>query len=277
MKIKLVAIDMDGTLLYNKHDISKRVKETINIVANKGVKVVISTGRIYASALYYSRLLGVDPAIISCNGALIKEHKNNDVIYKCSIDDKSIEEVMDILSFYKDVYYQIYSENTFYARVYNEHVEKYIHWNENQKYEDRIDIKVFQEPKDILIHDKDLFKIYLSEKSVSSKIFNNLMGELKKIKGIYCVSSLRESIDIINRKVNKGKALEFLSHYYGIDRDSIMAIGDNHNDIEMINYASIGVAMGNGEKELKDVADYITTSNNEDGVAIALEKYIINT
>ncbi|MFZ7133609.1 MAG: Cof-type HAD-IIB family hydrolase [Eubacteriales bacterium] len=275
MDIKLMAVDMDGTLLYSKHDISRRVKEAVAAAAQKGVKVVISTGRIYSSARYYSRLLGVDTAIISCNGAFIKEHENSEIIYKCSISGDALEEIVQVLQEYNDIYYNMYSEKTYYAKEYSDVVRKYLQWNESQPVENKINIEIMEDPKEIIARGEELFKIYLSQEHVPQGRFNELIKCINYIHGVYCVSSMALSVDVINTKVNKGNALRVLSERYNIHPKNIMAIGDNYNDLEMITFAGLGVAMGNAENEVKNAADYVTSSNMEDGVALAIEKFIL--
>lgn len=275
MEIKLVAIDMDGTLLRSNNELSDRVKNAVISAAQRGVKIIISTGRIYQSAKYYSRLLGIDSVVISCNGAFIKEYKKDSMIFKCSIPNESLVQIANVLNEYNDVHYRMYSERTYYAKEYNQKVYDYMDWNGRQIKEDQVDIRIVENPMDIAVSIDEIFKLFIGQQGISRDRFDSLVSRLNTIDDVYCVSSIPESVDVINKRVSKGNALEFISGYYDIPRENMMAIGDNYNDIEMIQYAGIGVAMGNAENALKDVADFITTTNMEDGVALAIEKFVL--
>lgn len=272
MDIKLLAIDMDGTLLYSKHEITSRVKEAVIAASNKGIKVVLSTGRIYASARYYTRLMGIETPIITCNGALIKEE--NRVMYTCPFPRESMLHALSKLEEYNDIYYQMYTEKTYYAKEENEMVNQYFNWNENQKEEDRITIKIMDNPMKMLDEPEDLLKMFIL-KGRDEDRFNQFIREMNSVQGVYCVSSMTDSVDVINTDVNKGNALSYLAKEYGIKRNQVMAIGDNYNDLEMLQFAGLGVAMGNAEEFVKKKADYITKSNLEDGVAVAIEKFVL--
>ncbi|MPW25706.1 Cof-type HAD-IIB family hydrolase [Alkalibaculum sp. M08DMB] len=273
MDVRMIAIDMDGTLLYSRHEITNRVKNAVIAAAKKGVKIVLSTGRIYTSARYYTRLMGIETPIITCNGALIKEE--NRLIYKCPIPQYSLKNALSKLLEYNDVYYQLYSEQTYYAKEESETVRQYRKWNEDQNIDDRVSIKIMNNPMDMIDEPDELLKMFLLQTGVLKERFDQLVSEMNQINGIYCVSSLQNSVDVINRDVNKGNALKYLADQYSINSENIMAIGDNYNDLEMIEYAGLGVAMENAEQPVKDSADYITKSNLEDGVAIAIEKFVL--
>lgn len=273
MDIKLIAIDMDGTLLYSRNEITPRVKESVLAAAQKGVKIVISTGRIYSSARQYTRILGVETPIISCNGALIRKDDEN--LYKCSIPRNALEEAANLLVDYDDIYYRMYGDDSYYSKKENKTVREFMNWNENQKMEEQIKVKIVSNPLEIYHEGEDILKMFIVQDETRQDRYDELIVRLSKIEGVYCVSSMAKSMDVINKNVNKGNALEHLAKRYNITSENIMAIGDNYNDLEMIRFAGIGVAMGNADEEVKKEADFVTKTNLEDGVAVAIEKYVL--
>jgi Cof subfamily protein (haloacid dehalogenase superfamily) len=274
MKIKLLALDMDGTMLKSKHELDPLVADRISQAIKKGVKVVLATGRVYPSAKFYAKQLNTKGAIISCNGAYIKDYQSDAIIDKKAIKRESFKAVLDLLGKF-EVSYQMFGNNTYYALEENEVSRKYIDWNKTQSQEDRIDIKIIDDPYVLLEKDIEIYKVLLNHRKINQEKFLKIRMSIDAIEDIYTIRSMPDSIDIINDKVNKGDGLKSVCRYYDIDLESTMAIGDNENDLEMIQYSKIGVAMGNAEEYIKQAADYTTLSNIENGVAAAIEKFIL--
>ncbi|HAE63078.1 MAG TPA: hypothetical protein DCG38_12230 [Eubacteriaceae bacterium] len=274
MKIKLLALDMDGTMLKSKHELDPLVADRISQAIKKGVKVVLATGRVYPSAKFYAKQLNTKGAIISCNGSYIKDYQSDAIIDKKAIKRESFKAVLDLLGKF-EVSYQMFGNNTYYALEENEVSRKYIDWNKTQSQEDRIDIKIIDDPYVLLEKDIEIYKVLLNHRKINQEKFLKIRMSIDAIEDIYTIRSMPDSIDIINDKVNKGDGLKSVCRYYDIDLESTMAIGDNENDLEMIQYSKIGVAMGNAEEYIKQAADYTTLSNIENGVAAAIEKFIL--
>ncbi|NTW72758.1 MAG: HAD family phosphatase [Eubacteriaceae bacterium] len=274
MEIKLLAVDMDGTLLRNKHEIAPAVKMAVRQTIEKGVKVVIATGRIYPSAKFYANMLETKSAVISCNGAEIREYESNDLIGMYPLKADALKTVIDVFSEYK-VSYQMYGNNVYYTTKMSELLQKYVDWNKNQRDEDKIIINFIEDPYEILKIGVPIYKVLLYQDSHRLSQFDEIIDRINRIPHIHSVRSMTDSVDIVDSSVNKGNALKTISEYYKIPMGNILAIGDNDNDKEMIKLAGIGVAMGNAEKEIKEIADYVTSSNLEDGVAEAIQKFIL--
>jgi len=274
MDIKLLAVDMDGTLLKSKHEIDPLVERRIRESIEKGVRVVLATGRVFPSAKYYAKMLNTKSAIISCNGAYTKEYHSGVVIDRKPIDKDSFKEVLDSLNGFK-VSYQMFGNNTYYALEYNETSRKYLDWNKIQNEEDKIDIKIIDDPYELLENDVEVYKVLLNHKNIDDSLFEVIRSKIDSIDDIYTVRSMPDSIDIINDKVNKGEGLIRVCEHYGIQLDEVMAIGDNENDLEMIKIAGIGVAMGNAAEDVKKAANYTTLSNIHNGVAAAIERFVL--
>lgn len=270
MKYKLIAIDMDGTLLNSKNQLSNRTIQTLKRVREKGVETVIATGRLYKSASYYANLLGISNSIITSNGALMLDEKGN-VLYENTLDKEKLEKIVKLSSKH-NIYHHFYSRDKFYAQYISKEVLKF--YNEgNQKM--NIDVQVYKNLSEI-VNNKDIkiHKCLYIENHGKEKL-EKLDLELKSIEGLNITSSWHNNIEVMNKDVSKGKALEELCKIKNINPEQVIAIGDNQNDIPMLDYAGYSIAMGNALDLVKNTADHITLTNDQDGLAVALEKIIL--
>jgi hypothetical protein len=272
MGYKLIAIDMDDTLLTHDKKISEGNIKALRLAHEKGIHIVISTGRIYASAYSYSEVLGFKPFIIASNGAIIRDPDNRK-LYESVMDMNEIVQLIRISERY-NTYYHFYSDTTVYTPEVSNKYEKYAEWNKLFSSFLKVDVKEIENP---------LVNVYkLNTAIVKYVIFNDDNNLIKIIRddlgvksNLNITSSYFNNIEIINKGVNKGNALKILGEYYNIDRSEMIAVGDSENDLEMVKYAGLGVAVDNAIDLLKNNADFITKSNMDNGVAYVIEKYIL--
>lgn len=277
MKYKLICIDMDGTLLNKNHDISEENKVAIKEAIEKGACVAVTTGRLFTSAKYFANLIGAETPTISSNGAYIREKNGNKVIYESTLTLDQILRIYDIIKKYDlTVYFNMSDAILSDKKLPNDHGYKLMN-NLIEKEEDRIKIYEDEEIdftktlkkykrnilKAICIEDKELEKLYKAKE------------ELKKYSDLEVVSSWNNNFEIMKSGTSKGKAVEMLAKILKIKREEIICIGDSENDLSMIKYAGLGVAMGNGTNLIKKECDYITLTNEENGVAKVIEKFIL--
>lgn len=271
--IKLLCMDMDGTLLNSKGKISEKNLDAIKKAHNKGVKVTICTGRIFTSARYYADLVGIKVPIIATNGSYIREKDRDEVIYKSVLGKKNCKEILKVLKSY-GIYPHFNTSNIIFTEKIIYSSQSYVNMNKSLPTNRQIDIRIvenwdviFKEYEDEILKciciDEEIEKIKCAKK----ELLNNAELEV--------VSSNKNNFEVMSKGVSKGRAVEVLAGFYNIKQDEIMCIGDNENDISMIEYAGVGVAMGNGEDFVKKVANFVTDTNNEDGVAKAIEKFIL--
>ncbi|WP_300348326.1 Cof-type HAD-IIB family hydrolase [Clostridium sp.] len=278
MEYKLICIDMDGTLLNNKHEVSDRNKEAILKATEKGVKVAVTTGRLFTSAKFYAGLLGVKTPIISCNGAFIREKDEDRVIYESVLSDEQIERVYKIIKKYNiDIAYFNTADTVISEKIVpEEHGYKVMNkmvGNSNEQV-------LFSEGVDF----KESFEKYKGQILKAICIENNkdnldnlfkAKEELKKYDDLEVVSSYINNFEVMNKGTSKGNGVKVLADILHIKREEVMCLGDSENDLSMIEFAGLGVAMGNAEDFLKEKADYITDTNENDGVAKAIEKFVL--
>lgn len=273
MNYKLIAIDMDGTLLNSQNKISTRNILAIKKSADLGVKVVLTTGRIFTSALYYAKDLNINTPIIACNGAYIAEQDKSIIYLEDSMTLDAFENVINLAE-KEGLYYHFYDDSSFFAKGLTKTVENYYRWNIDKKEKDRLNIRIVDKPLDVVRRENiNVYKIVFVEDD-SEKI-NTFKEKLSNIQGIAVSSSWWNNIEVMNKGVSKGYALNVLCQKFNIDGKNVMAIGDNENDISMLKFAGKGIAMENGEGIVKEIADYVTDTNDESGVAKAIEKFVL--
>lgn len=274
MKYKMICIDMDGTLLDKNKKISEESKVAIKTVYKMGVEVVVATGRIYNNAAYYSHLLGVESPVIAANGAIVREKHTNKVIYESSISTEECVKLVEMLYKMK-VFFHFYTADTIYCSnrlieiVTNLYMTKQVGYD-NLKIKYNI-IKNIENWKKLFSENNGKITKCIAF-SINPKKMLILKRKLREFDGITYYGAGKRSVEINSEGVSKGNATRVLANYYGIEREEVVCIGDNENDVSMIEYAGLGVAMGNAIPEVKKVANYITDTNERNGVAKAIKK-----
>lgn len=272
MEYKLIALDMDGTMLNSRNEISKRNVQAIHKAIDKGVYVVLATGRMPASARYYAKTIGLDSPIISCNGAIIFNN-TQELIFEKKLQAQAIRQIIDLVHEYK-LNYRFCGIDTFYGQVYRGDMEEfYPNYREDFSQQGiRVELLddtiAYLEKNQIPIHKFE----FVEEDEDKLQDFRK---KLETVKGISMASSWHNNVEIVSAGVSKGQSLQYLCEEFGIKDSQIIAIGDNENDVSMFRLAGLAIAMENGDKIAKDQADIITATNDQDGVAKAIEKYIL--
>ncbi len=265
---KLAVFDMDGTVLNSNHLVTTENLKAIKYLRSIGVKTIIATGRPSELLKKYMYDLEVDDYVISCNGSVISHPFKDDVLYESTLEKDKVSEIIDMceegnhdyLVYTRDA---IITKDNPRARWFKE-INKMLGEKEKGNLietEDHSFIKTFI-PNKILVLEKDPVK------------YQELIKKVSKIEGIEFTQSWMGAMDISPLNNSKGIAVKKLANHFGINQDEIIAFGDQLNDMSMITYAGLGVAMGNAEEELKEVANYITDTNDNDGVAKAIYKFV---
>lgn len=266
MNIKLIAVDLDKTLLNSDKKITKENLKAIRRAMELGIKVTISTGRMFCSALPFAQELGLNLPIVVYNGALVKEVITNEIIYTCSLDKKLAIEVMKF-AFNNSIYAQTYIDDKLLIRK-RESVSDYYAKLANVEYNE-IGNEIFKLKK-------NPHEVFLLTKTEDVEFNKKVIDGLKEKFGnnIHITFSATGFIEIMNPNINKWKAVSLVANHYGIKEDEIMCIGDGNNDYEMIEKSKYGVAMANASQEVKDVANFITESNDNSGVALIINEVL---
>lgn len=269
MKYKLIAIDMDGTLLNSKNNVSQRTKEVIIEAKKKGIHIVLATGRILKSAKYYSKELELEGPIVASNGAIMID-ENSNILFKKTFNKELAKEILQTAK-QEDIYCHFYDESSFYS---SQRVQEILDFYSEGSKDLNVNFKVFENIDEILYKENiNIYKfIFIDDDSEKLKSFREKMT---KINGISISSSWSNNIEAMGLNVSKGEAIKRLCNILNIKKEEVIAIGDNENDISMFEIAGLSVAMGNGSQLVKDRVDCVTDTNDNDGVAKVIEKLIL--
>lgn len=265
MKYKMIATDLDGTLLNDNREISRENILTINKAINKGVMVVPCTGRAIQGITRYEELKALKMPAVAYNGGMIINLEDMSVIFHCPLPCSDAEFIINKGN-ELNTNICVWIDNKLYCNKINHYTLEYSTISGVQP----IKFKSFND-----IKNKTVTKIlwYDSEEKIS--LFLNNMTKCVS-ENVSCCTSKPWFLEFFNSETSKGLALRKLGEIYNIASSEILAIGDELNDISMIKYAGTGVAMFNAKDQLKSVADYTTNSNNnKNGFTEAVNKFIL--
>lgn len=288
---KLVAIDLDGTLLNSYGEISMNTRMGIKEVIEKGVEVVLASGRPIVSVETLANDIGANNYLISGNGAVAYDIKEKSIIYNKFLSKEQVLEIVRICD-QNSIYYNIYTETEVITKALNYNTLFYYKENANKQEDKRTSISIISNIYDYVLksENENFLKITICDDTRS--IFNRIVKKIREIKDIdvldvahmsrKIIKSGTEEIlvqyyysEITNKNVNKWCALESIMEKLNINKEEVIGIGDNINDKELIENSGLGVAMGNSAPYIKDMADVVVADNNSDGVLEVFRKYIL--
>ena len=284
--IKLIASDMDGTLLNHNHKIPKENVKLINFAKNQGIEFVVATGRAYYEALPALNEENINCDVISFNGGVVYD-KNGNIISITPMLPKDLYYTIEILKSF-DISYQLYTKNTIYTTSIETDINAYIDLIRSNGYEPDVEhlrAEAQQKLEVGYITEVENIELYLNEKenppikiiAISNDIskLENAAKLLSENTSISVTSSGANNIEIMHKNATKGEALKEIAKIYGINLENAVAIGDNLNDQAMLDIVGYSVAMKNGNIKLKEQAKYVTEkTNSEGGVADTIFKLI---
>ncbi len=273
MEIKLIALDMDGTALRNNGTLSPRTAEALTAAMEKGVTFVPTTGRMKN---YIPKAIMDLPGwryAVTSNGASVWDLWEDKVIAANYLDAKLTTELLDAIE-PLHMYYEVYSGGNSYAEGTRlDHLKDFPLSDWHLRFVIHGD-KPVQRVENMreFIKTHPVEKIFLPD--TETQKHQKAYGILKEFP-ILITSSTANNLELNHPAAHKGKALEELCAYLQIKREEVMAAGDNNNDYQMLEFAGFAVAMENAIDGVKKIADYITLSNEEDGVAAAIEQFVL--
>ncbi|MGH9835521.1 MAG: Cof-type HAD-IIB family hydrolase [Blastocatellia bacterium] len=276
MPIKLLALDIDGTLLTPRGELTPRNSAAINRARQLGVLVVLVTGRRFNSARELVQRLELDIPLVSHNGALTKNIETLETLDFHPLDTAIAHAIIGVgREFGADMICCDDPQGLGTMVIEgvspdNKSLHRYM-----EKYRDSV-----VEVPDLLeyVDHAPIQMMFSGRCDPMEEFAENLRaamgGRIQLFKTRYRSADLT-ILDALSDKASKGASLETVAQRHGVAREEVMAVGDNHNDLTMLRYASLGVVMANAEDELKQIGFETTSSNEEDGVAEAIEKYIL--
>ncbi|MBO1005325.1 Cof-type HAD-IIB family hydrolase [Pseudogracilibacillus auburnensis] len=285
--IKCIASDMDGTLLNANQEISQVTEEVIHSVQEKGIEFIIATGRAYNEVKFVFEQTGIRCPAICVNGGEIRD-KDGKVLFSIGLDGVTSANISQVLEEF-NIYFELYTDKGTYTTEYEGGIKAIVDIyhtanpsvsiEEIQKFaEDRFNQRLIK-----LVDDFDAIftapdcKVYkFLVFSMDEQLLLDVSERLNQIDGLEVTSSGRNNLEIMHKDAQKGIALKKYVESKGISLADTMALGDNYNDLSMLNIVGHSVAMGNAEQPIKDASRYETDTNDDDGVANAIVKILDN-
>lgn len=273
MGIQLIALDLDGTLLNSAKEITPNTFEALKKAALKGVEIVPSTGRSLDGIPENIVNLPFVQYALTLNGAVVTNIRTKEIVYQCNF---SKEEALYLWKFLQK--YDALCDCAIDGELYMER-ETFSRLEEFGQSPERIALlrstrkETFSIREMLLQDDTKTAKMNLLFNDPQKRL--NAKYELEQIPFVEVSSSLDRNLELNRKGGNKGNGLLALAEHLGIARDNIMACGDSDNDYSMIKAAGLGVAMENGLDDIKKIADKVTLSNDRDGVAYAIEQWVL--
>lgn len=242
--IRLIALDMDGTLLNHDHEVSEANKQAIAKALAQDIHVVLSTGRGWDTCHPYAKILNLTSYLVTVNGGQIWNIDGQ--LLKQQLHDPAKMEAMFQLANDSELEFWMMSTT-----------------------------RIFRNERPDDFHDYQWLKFGCN--SFDKDTLDQLVEDLSYMDGLELTNSLPTNVEVNPEGVSKADSLQFVCREIGITMDEMMAVGDSLNDIKMIQEAGVGVAMGNAQEAIKNVADHVTDTNENDGVAKAIERFALRT
>ncbi|MBP2098071.1 Cof-type HAD-IIB family hydrolase [Enterococcus rivorum] len=268
-RFKLLALDMDGTTLNSNHTLSEKTIESINSFAKQGVKVVFATGRMPSAVEEHLTRVDTDGLVVTHNGALVKNMKTDKVLLKKTIREEVIKAAID---------FSRKSQTQLHLNLENRTVIENESSKSNQ-YAEELRISLDLTENFNRISERPVSLLLINRKTVLEEFLESCQNsEYLKFDYVLIPWSNEEwMLQLLPENTSKGQAVIDLSEQLNIDpKEEVISFGDSYNDLEMIAGTFLGVAMDNACDELKKVANYVTKSNDSDGVAYVLDKLMLN-
>lgn len=281
---KIVVTDLDGTLLNSQHEISSENRQALQFVREKGAEVVIATGRTYANAKAICEKADISAHIISNNGSFVHA-ANGEKLHSITLDKQIIRQALEWLQ-NNEYYFEISSEaNVFLCSATRAVLE--VDFNKAKSLDPdlndltlenmwklqqtQVGISLVNTVEDILNAEQEYCNIlsisFDKDKLQRGRDYFRGQQEFSMVVSHYL------NFELVNSHASKGNALSFLSEHLQVPLSSVIAIGDNYNDISMLERAGVSVAMGNADDEIKKRCSYVSQSCDQHGVAAAINQY----
>lgn len=287
---KFVAIDIDGTLLNSKGQLSSRTKDAIRRVSMSGVKIVLTSGRVTSSTRKIAEEINSDRYMICDNGAVIYDRFDDKTLYEAYIDKSVVLNILD-KCIENDIYYMVFTTKKIIVKDLK-HMALAFYKQRHHCRDEATGISeiVYGGRKCVEEVEEPITRIIVCDQD--RVVYNSIVNKLKSYTEVDLMIaphvSTKKIVDgekeiflsysyaeLLPKNTNKWSAIEILIDKLNIKPHEVIAIGDNFNDVHMIKNSGLGVAMNNGSPVAKEVASVVAPSNDKDGVAVVLERYIL--
>lgn len=274
MNYKWCICDMDGTLLNSKGLISAKNEAALKKLQNMGVEIIIASGRTDLMMKQYINQLNISGHIICCNGAIVKNIKKNEIVYSKMMDKKTANYIMEFF-FKNNLNFLVYTEDVVFSNKDNPRAKHFENVNESLPIAEKTPIRYFDLDSMNIIDNRDIIKILLVESDEDLREY--VANHLKGFSNISLVSSAKGLLDVWASNTSKGSAVKVLAEKLDINLEDVIAFGDNYNDFELLEAVGVSIAMENAVEQIKTIAKIVTLTNDDNGVAYAIDNYILKS
>ncbi|EGT3617268.1 HAD family phosphatase [Clostridium perfringens] len=276
-KYKVIVMDVDGTLTNNEKKISEKTKQALLKAQEDGMILVIASGRPTSGLMYLAKELKMDEhhgLLVSFNGSKVIDCETNEVLFNETMSVEDGQAVLKHMKKFKVKPMICKGEYMYVKDVYDNKINYKGEPFNIIKYEARnCRFKLCEENDLVAFADYPLNKILTAgDPEYLQAHYKEMMEPFKDT--LSCMFTADFFFEFTAKGIDKAKALDTVFAHLGISKDEAIAFGDSHNDASMVKYVGLGVAMDNAVQELKDVSDFVTLSNDEDGIAYALNKFL---
>lgn len=288
---KLITVDLDGTLLNKYGEVSEYTKNIIKKVTDQGILVVLASGRISESVLTIAKEIGANKYYISGNGSVLYDMQKKEIIYEKYLSKEKVLELIELCE-KNSIYYNIYTESSVIAKSLNYNVAFYNYENTKKSSDKKTEINIVDDVYNYIktLNTNKFLKMTICDEN--KIVFSSILRKVKDIPDIDVLEVSHMSkkkikmgtkevsvgyyyTEVSSKNVDKWYAIEEIMKKENIAKEEVISFGDNNNDILMIKNAGLGIAMGHSNEQVKKVAKFVTQTNDEDGVAKALENTIL--
>ncbi|MGB8518708.1 MAG: Cof-type HAD-IIB family hydrolase [Candidatus Tumulicola sp.] len=264
---KLVALDLDGTLIGGDLTISPRVRAAVDRMQQTGVRGCLVTGRMYRAAIPFARELGFDAPLICYQGAAIVDPVSDDVLRHAALRNEVVRELIAAAET-DGVHLQLYRNDEYYAQSRNRFSDMYARLAKMQPV-------VVPSLREAFAY-SDATKAVVIADAADAERYERRLAERFGARA-YVTRSLPEFVEVLDPGVDKGEALTFVANRLGVRKEEIVAVGDSWNDAPLLRAAGFAVAMGSAPPELRSIAHAVVGDVAHDGVAEAIEAYVVGS
>ena len=288
---KLITVDLDGTLLNKYGEVSEYSKNIIKKLTDQGALVVLASGRISESVLTIAKEIGANKYYISGNGSVLYDMQKEEIIYEKYLSKEKVLELIELCE-KNSIYYNIYTESSVIAKSLNYNVAFYNYENTKKSSDKKTEINIVDDVYNYIktLNTNKFLKMTICDEN--KIVFSSILRKVKDIPDIDVLEVSHMSkkkikmgtkeisvgyyyTEISSKNVDKWYAIEEIMKKEKIAKEEVISFGDNNNDILMIKNAGLGIAMGHSNEQVKKVAKFVTKTNDEDGVAKALENIML--
>ncbi|WP_016951113.1 Cof-type HAD-IIB family hydrolase [Anabaena sp. PCC 7108] len=269
--VQLLVLDIDGTIAGHDNQVSEVVKQAITAVQAKGIKIAIATGRMYCSALRFHQEIQSTLPLVAYQGAWIQEPRNQKIHRHLPVSRKITQQLLD---YFEQPPLRSLLSVHFYVndKLYVREMTK-----ETESYAERCGVSPIPvgDLRQVLTDEPTKVLALCDDVNIINELLGNLRLQYTPAE-LYLTTSVATFLEAANPFVNKGTAVRYIAEeLLGLESANVMTIGDNFNDVEMLEYAGIGVAMGDAPAEVQAIANWVAPNVEANGAAVAIKKFLL--